>query len=62
MSINFPSNPVYGVTFSYGDNTWEYNGYAWDKLAASGGTTIIDYVSYFDGKTGAINIVDGGTY
>ena len=32
----FPSNPSVSDTHTVGSNTWSWNGYAWDKQAASG--------------------------
>jgi len=32
MPIDFPSNPVSGQTYAYGDQKWQFNGVAWDKL------------------------------
>lgn len=32
MPIDFPSNPVSGQTYAFGDQKWQYNGVAWDKL------------------------------
>ena len=29
MAINFPSNPVQGQTYTFNNNLWVYNGYAW---------------------------------
>ena len=44
----FPSNPTNGDTHTIGSVTWTWNGYAWDKQAASGG------VSSFAGFVGAV--------
>jgi hypothetical protein len=32
MPFLFPAAPNSGDNYSYGDITWEYNGYAWEKL------------------------------
>jgi hypothetical protein len=32
MPIDFPNNPIAGQTYAYGDQKWQYNGVAWDKL------------------------------
>ena len=44
----FPSNPTNGDTHTIVPVTWTWNGYAWDKQAASGG------VSSFAGFVGAV--------
>lgn len=36
MPFNFPSAASIGVTYSFGDIVWEYNGYAWEKLDVGG--------------------------
>ena len=35
MAIDFPNSPTTGQTFTSGDKSWIYNGYAWD-IASSG--------------------------
>ena len=35
MAIDFPNSPTQGDTFTSGDRSWIYNGYAWD-IASTG--------------------------
>jgi hypothetical protein len=39
MALNFPSSPATNSTYSLGDKTWTYNGYAWDLSASTSSTT-----------------------
>lgn len=32
MPFLLPINPVAGQTYGFNSQTWEYNGYAWNKL------------------------------
>jgi len=32
MPIDFPNNPTAGQTYAFGDQKWQYNGVAWNKL------------------------------
>lgn len=32
MAIDFPDSPTTGQTFTSGDRSWIYNGYAWDVV------------------------------
>ena len=43
MPFNFPSVASIGVTYSFGDVTWEYIGYAWKKLDLGESTTVHFY-------------------
>lgn len=36
-TINFPSSPFVGQTYSFNGRTWVWNSYAWDVSTASGG-------------------------
>ena len=36
MAIDFPNNPNSGDTFSVGNITWRYNGYAWNRIPDPG--------------------------
>ena len=48
MPINFPNNPATNDTYSYDTKSWMWSGSYWKSL---GGT---DYVSSFNGLTGAV--------
>jgi|694.fasta_scaffold00120_126 hypothetical protein len=39
MPLNFPSGPTSGAIYSFNGKTWTWNGYAWDILVATVGTT-----------------------
>lgn len=36
MAINFPSSPTLNQTYSYGDNTWQWDGESWASIAGLG--------------------------
>jgi hypothetical protein len=36
MAINFPSSPVLNETYSYGGNTWQWDGESWVSVAGLG--------------------------
>lgn len=75
MAINFPSNPVQGQAYTFNNNTWIYNGYAWISTTsvtsglksgiASGTdtytTTITGVTSYADGDAYLIRFTTGNT-
>jgi len=46
MPLNFPIDPINGQTYSYGDNIWNWNGYAWSKsgitFTGGGGSQYLD--------------------
>lgn len=37
MAIDFPPTPVLNETYTYGDTTWKWNGYAWDNTSSTFG-------------------------
>jgi hypothetical protein len=39
MPLNFPSGPTSGAIYSFNGKTWTWNGYAWDILVTTVGTT-----------------------
>ena len=38
MALNFPSTPNTNDIYTYSDNSWIWNGYAWDSVVTGGGT------------------------
>ena len=36
MAIDFPNSPSSGDTFSVGNITWRWNGYAWNRIPDPG--------------------------
>jgi len=55
MPFLFPAAPNSGDNYSYGDITWEYNGYAWEKIDAGITTPHLEV----DGITGSIQFNNG---
>ena len=53
MPINFPNSPALNDIYSYDNKSWKWSGSYW---ASSGSSSngIIDYVSSFNGLTGAV--------
>ena len=49
MPLNFPSGPTSGATYTYGSNTWQWNGYAWDTVSPN-------FVNTLNGATGNLSI------
>jgi hypothetical protein len=50
-TINFPSSPYDGQTYSYNGRTWYWNGYAWDvstSTSGGGGGTAIQYLDQLE--------------
>jgi hypothetical protein len=37
MAIDFPTSPTVGQTYTYGANTWQWNGNAWDNTSTTFG-------------------------
>lgn len=35
MAINFPNSPTLNQSFTAGDRTWTWNGYAWDSVGTA---------------------------
>lgn len=57
MPLDFPTSPSVGDIYSFGGNSWRWNGYAWESYA---GTGIATYVETVNGLSGAV-AVSGGT-
>ena len=57
MPLDFPPSPSVGTIYSFGGNTWRWNGYAWESYSAAG---IATYVETLNGLSGAV-AVSGGT-
>lgn len=78
MALNFPTSPTLNQLYTFNGKTWKWDGAGWmsynvgltgpvgpiGPIGPTGPTGSIptDYVSSFDGNTGAINIVDGGIF
>ena len=47
MALNFPTSPATNATYSLGNKTWTYNGYAWDLSTSTSNlyTTTIDFAA-----------------
>jgi len=56
MPLDFPSNPEIGQTYSFGGNTWRWNGYAWENYSTS---SVFDYVETLNGLSGTVAISGG---
>ena len=65
MSLNFPSSPATGDSYSFGSRSWVWNGYAWDSTGTSvsggggGGSITGPYVVSINGATGTIGLTAG---
>lgn len=57
MPLDFPPSPSVGTIYSFGGNTWRWNGYAWESYSTAGVST---YVETLNGLSGAVAI-SGGT-
>jgi hypothetical protein len=51
-TINFPDSPTVGTIYIYNNISWIWNGSSWVVSSPSYG---LDYVSSFNGFTGAVN-------
>lgn len=54
--MTFPSSPTIGDSHSISDNSWTWNGFAWDKINIG---TPSSYVISINGMSGAIGITAG---
>ena len=52
MPINFPNSPALNDIYSYGNKSWKWSGSYWASSESL--SNIIDYVSSFNGLTGAV--------
>ena len=52
MPINFPNSPATNDIYSYGNKSWKWSGSYWASSESL--SNIIDYVSSFNGLTGAV--------
>ena len=74
MPLNFPTSPTTNEIYTYSGNSWIWNSYAWDSVVGgtepvgnyvisfNGLTGAVTGVGTFDGITGSIVKVDGGTF
>jgi hypothetical protein len=53
MPINFPNSPAINDIYSYGNKSWKWSGSYWASSESL--SNIIDYVSSFNGLTGAVH-------
>lgn len=56
MPLDFPPNPTIGYIYSFGGNSWRWNGYAWENYSTSG---IFSYVETLNGLSGTVAISGG---
>ena len=57
MPLDFPSSPSVGDIYSFGGNSWRWNGNAWESYSSGGIST---YVETLNGLSGSV-AVSGGT-
>ena len=57
MPLDFPPSPSVGTIYSFGGNSWRWNGYAWESYSAAGVST---YVETLNGLSGAVAISGSG--
>lgn len=56
MPLDFPSSPTINDTYSFGGNTWRWNGTAWENYSSSKG---FSYVSSVNGLSGHMSLSAG---
>lgn len=56
MPLDFPPSPEIGNTYSFGGNTWRWNGSAWENYSSSSG---FSYVETLNGLSGGISLSAG---
>lgn len=56
MPLDFPPSPSVGTIYSFGGNTWRWNGSAWENYATSSG---FSYVETLNGLSGSVSISAG---
>lgn len=57
MPLDFPPSPSVGTIYSFGGNSWRWNGYAWESYSSAGVST---YVETLNGLSGAVAISGSG--
>lgn len=58
-TINFPSSPIFGQTYTFNGRTWLWNSYAWDVSTVSGGGGGVAQYLYQLGDVTVIDPYDG---
>jgi len=61
MALNFPPSPALYQIYPYGGRSWQWNGYAWDLYSSGTSGITGQYVTTFNGLTGAVTGVTTGT-
>jgi len=56
MPLDFPPSPSIGTTYSFGGNTWRWNGSAWENYSSSIG---FNYVETLNGLSGSVSLSGG---
>ena len=46
-TIDFPTSPINGQTYTFGQRTWQYNGSAWQAIGYISTATSVDIISPF---------------
>lgn len=54
MAINFPNSPTTNQQYSYGTQTWFWNGSQWNLIPASAVATITNATNILGGTTGSV--------
>lgn len=71
MAISFPSNPTTNQTYTYGSQTWLYNGSVWVLNVASGAVIQVQNTApststagtlWWDSDTGDFSVYYGNTW